>query len=429
MKKLTNTEVAALKTPGAHGIGGGLLLKVESAAGGGVRKSWLFRFKLSGRPERRMGLGAYPDVSLKEAREQAHECRKLVAAGIDPIQHRDAERAKTAALSRTFREVAEAYFEHRRGTWTEKFGISIAKSFEKHVYPEIGQLRVGAVDTDAVMKVLKPRWRKIPVLANELCRFMRKTLEYAVANGWMERGFNPATWKAHLEFSLTDISRFHYVTHHPQLHWQEIGAFMQDLRTRGEVFLASKSNPSLHAVCAKVLEFQILTAVRPGEAQNAEWSEIDFDQKVWIIPKDRMKARRTQWVPLSNAAIAVLRKQEGIHPTFVFPGIGNRRAINACTVQKFMKSLGRTDAAGISAALHGFRGTFTTWAYDYMNFDKELTERSVAHKQEDATEEAYYQGNNKLEHRRPLMEAWGQFCDKPWQPAEVIQLPIRRASG
>lgn len=238
----------------------------------------------------------------------------------------------------------------------------------------------------------------------------------------MEIPINPAQWDGQLEYALPFTDKVHTIKHRPHLPWLQIGAFMQDLRAAGEVVFEGKANPVLNGPCARALEFQILTAVRPNEALNARWSEIDLNAKLWNIPKERMKGKkRGHRVPLSEAAIAVLRKQQGKHDELVFPGIGNRAAINKCTVERFLHGIGYTNENGVGIVPHGFRGTFSTWARETMKYHHHLWEMALSHSVRTAVEEAYFHGD-MLEQRRPLMEDWARMCDGPRQPAEVIPL-------
>jgi integrase len=419
LSKLIAKEVATAKKD--RGDGGGLWLRVSKTGS----KSWEFRFTLPGRTERSMGLGSYPDVTLAVAREKALACRKLVSRGIDPIQQRNDDLAKAVALGRTFEETAEAWFESKRGTCTERTRTAWIGGFNKHVYPKIGSIRMSDVGGDAVTQVLRPIWRRMPVWAEEIRRVMECILDFAIHNGWRENENNPAQ-RERLKKAMPEILIVHKVKHQPALPSERMGEFMADMRAKGEGPIESKFNPRMDLFAARALEFQILTATRPSEARNAEWSEIDLEAKLWVIPAERMKMSRGHRVPLSAAAIAVLRKQKGINSKYVFPGIGNRKPLSTTVVERFLDSLGYTAADGRGVTPHGFRGTFSTWAHEMMNhcYDHYLPELALAHTVKTTVQAAYWHGD-LLDQRRPLMEEWATFCSKPWQPDEKV-IPLHR---
>jgi integrase len=137
---------------------------------------------------------------------------------------------------------------------------------------------------------------------------MRAIFDFAVTRGWRPReSFNPATWNGHLENSLPSPARVHLTENHPSLPWQRLGEFMQQLREIGSWPIHGND---LHAISAAVLEFQILTIARPAEARLAKWSNIQLDYRLWTIPAKGMKERRQHRVPLSDAALVVLKRAE-----------------------------------------------------------------------------------------------------------------------
>ena len=201
--KLTAVKVRSLIKPGRYGDGAGLWLQVRDAE----RRSWLFRYKVNGRA-RSMGLGTAEDVSLAEAREAAAGCRRLLRQGIDPIDSRRAERAKTASNHVvTFREVAKRYVEAHQTAWRNaKHRQQWANTLETYANPVLGEMAVSAVDTGAVMRVLEPLWNKKTETASRLRGRIENVLDYATARGWRQ-GENPARWRGHLQKLLPARSK------------------------------------------------------------------------------------------------------------------------------------------------------------------------------------------------------------------------------
>ena len=195
--------------------------------------------------------------------------------------------------------------------------------------------------------------------------------------------------------------------HHAALPYAEIAEFVADLRARP-------------GIAAKALEFTILTCARTGEVIGAQWDEINLKARVWTVPADRMKGSREHRVPLSGAALAVLKQMHELREnSFVFPG--RRRAMMSNMAMDML--LRRT---GRNVTVHGFRSTFKDWASEKTNFPNEVSEAALAHVVGDKVEAAYRRGD-LFEKRRRLMEAWAEYCAK--RPAGgVIALPMRDAS-
>lgn len=399
--KLTAVKVRALTAPGRYGDGKGLWLQVRD----GERRSWLFRFKLHGH-ERAMGLGAVEDVSLAEARERADACRKLLRDGIDPIEHRKADRAAKAAAARgiSFREVAERYIAaHEAGWRNAKHADQWRNTLATYAFPVFGDQPVPAIDTGAVMRVLEPIWSEKTETASRLRGRIESVLDYATARSWRS-GENPARWRGHLDNLLPARAKVQRVEHHPALPWREMGAFMAGLRRQ-------------EGIAARALEFAILTAGRTAEVIGARWSEIDGDE--WTVPGERMKAGREHRVPLSTAALAVLAqmKPEGSAPSaYVFPGGRAGKPLSSMALLMLLRRMGRSDLTA-----HGFRSTFREWAAEATGYPREVAELALAHVNKDKVEAAYQRGD-LFEKRRRLMEDWAAFCANPAVPAEVVAL-------
>jgi len=292
MENLTAVKVRNLG-PGMHGDGDGLYLRVVTAE----RRSWAFRYQRRGK-SREMGLGGFPAVSLALARDKADAARKLLGAGIDPIDQREADRLAEAAEqahATTFAEAASAYIEANQSGWRSgKTETQWRNTLANYAQPVLGTLACNAIETNDVLKVLKPIWAKKPETATRVRRRIEAVLSYAKTRGWRD-GENPAAWRDHLALVLPARSKVAPVVHHPALDWQDAPAFMAALRAR-------------EGMGARALEFAILTAARSGEVRRAQWSEIHLDRAEWIIPAARMKAAKDHRVPLSEPALAVLRE-------------------------------------------------------------------------------------------------------------------------
>ena len=404
MPKLNNLTIKRLTRPGRYGDGNGLWLQVRDAD----RRSWLFRYKIAGRP-RQMGLGPFDLVSLAEAREAALEARKLVFRGVDPIEHRNAARTvgQEAEPVITFREVAKRYIAaHEAGWRNEKHRWQWNATLEAHCYPVMGARPVAAIDTGMVMRVLDGLWTEKPETATRIRGRIESVLDYAKARGW-RTGENPARWKGHLQNLLPRRSKVARVKHHAAMPWPEVGAFMVALR-------------KVESMSAVALDFTILTAARTGETIGARWSEIDLAAKVWTIPAERMKAGQEHRVPLTDAALRILETvlpMRASAASFVFPGMRSGTGLSQMALVMALRRLGH---GGVT--VHGFRSTFRDWAAERTNYPREVAEAALAHALRDKVEAAYRR-SDLFEKRRRLMDEWAAFCAQPMQTGgEVVAM-------
>jgi integrase len=391
--RLTARMVEQFKRPGYYGDGDGLVLRVADSGS----KVWLFRYKAQGRV-REMGLGPIRDVSLAEAREDAREARRLRRAGIDPIDAKRQRRAAArldAAKMITFSQCAAAYIENHRVGWKNgKHAAQWEATLRTYAYPVFGNLPVAAIDTALVIKVLDPIWSKKPETASRLRGRIEAVLDFAKVRGYRV-GENPARWKGHLKEALPAINKVRKIKHHAALPYAEIGTFMADLRTRA-------------GGAAAALEFAILTAARTGEVIGAQWSEIDRAARVWTIPGERMKAQVEHRIPLTEQALAVLRRvTAGKVNDMVFSGQKAGRSLSNMALLMMLRRMGRDDITA-----HGFRSTFRDWAAECTNFPNEVCEAALAHAIENKAEAAYRRGD-LFDKRRTLMEAWASYCASP----------------
>ena len=261
--RLTVRGITAENRPGMYADGGGLYLQV--ARGGS--KSWVCRFMLR-RKSRDMGLGGIDVVSLAEARERALAARKLVKDGIDPIDARKAQRAQyavDAVSGRTFEDCANKYIaSHEKGWRNPKHRDQWRNTLTTYAYPVCGDVPVDAVDTAMVTEVIEPIWATKTETATRVRGRIEAILDWAKARGYRS-GENPARWRGHLENLLPKASKVRKVKHHAALPYEDVSTFTKALRASA-------------GVSARALEFQILTAARPGEVTNAQWSEINLDK-------------------------------------------------------------------------------------------------------------------------------------------------------
>jgi integrase len=276
------------------------------------------------------------------------------------------------------------------------------------VFPVFGALSVQSVDVGLVMKALEPIWTAKPETATRVRGRIESIIDWATARGYRQ-GENPARWRGHLENLLPRLSKFHRIEHHAALPYPEIGAFIRELRRQ-------------EGIAARALEFAILTAARKGEVIGARWEEIDLGAKTWTIPGERMKAGKEHRVPLSEAALTIVRRMAEIRQgDFIFPGIRTGRPIGSTALFYLLRGIGRGDLTA-----HGFRSTFRDWAAESTAFPAEVAEMALAHTVGAAVERAYRRGD-LFQKRRQMMDAWAKFCDVPVPTGVVVPLRNREA--
>jgi integrase len=368
--------------------GGGLYLQITAGVAGHINRSWCFRYSTGGRV-REMGLGPTYTVGLAAARAKALEARQMRLMGVDPIDARRAQKnaqAASAVRSITFAECADRYIDAHKAGWRSEKHAAQWPATLKSVSETFGSLPVSAVDTALVMKVIEPVWMKTPETGNRLRGRIEAVLDWAIAREHRS-GPNPARWRGHLSNLLPAHRKLRRVQHHPALPWQEVPAFLLELR-------------KCEGGSAKAFEFMILTAARTGEALGATWDEIDLANGLWIVPAARIKAGREHRVPLVTRCLEILGPPgEGL----LFPGRGGR----PLWINGFGHLLKQLGYAGATA--HGFRSSFRDWCGEATNFPREIAEAALAHQVGSSVEQAYRRGD-ALAKRRKLMEAWAAFC-------------------
>jgi integrase len=400
LKRLTAVTIAALKKKGRHADGGNLYLTVSKTPTG-LSKHWTFLYVLDGK-QREAGLGPVGTISLSEARERARQWRGQLLDGIDPLaaKHaaRDAARAAkdAEAARRTFGQCADDLIKSKRSEWrSEIHARQWRQTIDQYCAP-IAEMPIDAIDTAAVLKVLKPLWTRTPETAARLRGRLESVLNYAKAHK-LRDGENPAAWRGHLALILPKRQKLSRA-HHAAMPYREVPIFIGKLRE-------AKTGPAL------ALEFTILTAARIGEVLGARWSEIDLAAKVWTIPANRMKSGRENRVPLSARAMQIVEAVGNCTCDFVFPGQRLGRPISHSSVKK--------EGSGVGT-IHGFRSSFKDWAGEETSFSREIPEQCLAHSIGNEVERAYRRGD-ALEKRRALMEAWAAYCE----PGAGNVIPIR----
>lgn len=395
--------VSRLKKPGRWAVGGvaGLCLQVTDSGA----RSWIYRTMIGGK-RTEVGLGGFPDVTLAGAREAARAMRVQIKAGVNPVAEFKSKRSAlqaAAAAEKTFDECAELFIEAKTPEWSNpKHAAQWTATLATYASPIMGKLLVRDIELAHVLDVLRPIWSTKNETATRVRGRIESVLDWASVNKYRD-GLNPARWKGHLDHLLPKPSKVSKVEHHAALPINDVGAFMVRLR-------------AMEGTGARCLEFAILTAARSGEVRGARWSEIDIKAKTWVVPAARMKMGREHRVPLSDAALALLKAQpkiDGNH--LVFPAVRGGQ-LSDMTLSACMRRM------KVDAVPHGFRSTFRDWASERTDTPRDVAEMALAHAIGDKVEAAYRRGD-LFDKRTLLMQQWADFCGRAHKRATVSKLP------
>ncbi|EJC6475915.1 tyrosine-type recombinase/integrase [Salmonella enterica] len=390
-RSLTNTEVLrakALEKDLTLHDGDGLFLIVKTSG----KKLWRFRYQRPATKQRTMmGLGAFPALSLADARGLRADYLALLANGIDPqIQAEVAEEQQQIALDSIFSTVAANWFKLKSKSVTPDYAKDIWRSLEKDVFPAIGEIPVQQIKARTLIEALEPiKARGALETVRRLVQRINEIMIYAVNTGLIDA--NPASGIG-MAFEKPKKQNM------PTLRPEELPKLMHSL---------VMSNLSVSTCC--FIEWQLLTLVRPSEASGARWAEIDLDTKLWTIPAERMKAKREHIVLLSPQALEILDVMKPIsaHRGHVFPSRNDpKQAMNSQTANAALKRIG----FGGKLVAHGLRSIAST-AMNEAGFSPDIIEAALAHSDKNEVRRAYNR-STYLEQRKDLMSWWGLFVNK-----------------
>ncbi len=428
-KPLNDLQVRRITRVGWHAVGGvaGLLLQVRKPAkeGAQIPRSWILRVKV-GDKRQPIGLGPYPQVSLAEAREQAKKMVVEAKQGVNLKAKKRTERSallSAASKNKTFRECAIAYMEAHASDYTsDKHRKQWPSTLEAYAYPVIGNMLVSDVAMRDVKSVLEQEttttdgqsgklWFLKTETAKRLLGRIKTVLDFATVNEYRS-GTNPAQWTGYLDTQLPSPKKLQTVKHHPAVPYALAGDFMVKLRQN-------------ESISAKALEFLILTAVRSGSVRLAEWSEIDFEKKMWVIPAEHTKARQEHRVPLQPQAIKLLQSLPKMVGTqIVFPS-PTGKALSDMALSQIMRGMRERGELTVKGVPHGFRSTFRVWAAEQTDFPDDMRKIASCHTVSDAVKKVY-ERTDLLEKRRQLMKDWSNYLD---QPTAQTTLNVRMLGG
>lgn len=414
MAILTDTKARNIKPedkPIPHGGVTGLTLHSSSTKG---RGKWVFRF-VSPTTERRRnaGLGTYPEISIADASAKARLMREQLSNGIDPLEQKNEDLHKP--IIPTFENAARLVHLQQSPGWKNvKHAKQWISSLELYVFPLIGSQLVTSITPQHIADVLNPIWLEIPETASRVKQRLHAVFSWAWAHGYCQS--NPVDVVVHL--LPIQPSKSIRTQHQPAMDWRILPKFYKQYLANCERYDVSKA----------LLCFVILTACRSGEARGMQWNEVNFRDKVWTIPAERMKAKQIHRVPLSMESIEVLYRMKGLHAELVFPSPRKLVPLSDMAITSFLRRINAPSTTpGRVATAHGFRSTFRDWCSE-QGYSRDLAERALAHQVQNKVEAAYHR-TDLLEQRRIMMDEWTKHTvssDKLQNNPSVLNTTIIR---
>ncbi len=400
--KLTDAQLRNLTKPGKHSDGAGLYLELTPAGG----KYWRLKYRYGGK-EKRLALGVYSAVGLKEAREQATKARQVLRDGADPGELRRAEKAKTAQEAiNTLESVSREWLAHQGARWGATTTKRILASLEADIFKPLGARPLVSVKPGEIKAAVKKiEARGASEQAGRVLQRVKSVYRWAVIHERIET--NPM-----LDLVPSEVLKPRAVQHRAAMSDQELPEFLPKLA-------AYEGDPTtLHG-----LRLLILTATRPGETRGAQWAEFDLDAALWVIPAQRMKMKIEHRVPLSRQAVEVLRTMHKLsgNGVLVFPSpFYPSKPLSENTFNSALARMGYK----ATATAHGFRALFSTVANE-CGWNPDVIERQLAHVERNEVRAAYHR-STYLKDRAALMQWWADYLDGR-MAGIVVQMPKRAA--
>jgi integrase len=390
-KTLTNTEVKQAKAkdkPYKLFDGAGLVLKVRTNGS----KSWLFMYNkpfIKKRTE--LVFGMYPSISLADARKLRDKAKELLAKDIDPKEHKDElARQQQEKLSNTFQQVAANWFQVKKNEVSPDHAKDLWRSLELHIFPSLGKYPISKITAPLTIDVIKPIAAKGSLeTVKRLTQRLNEIMNYAVNTGLIHANTLTGIRAAFKKPKKQNM---------PTLTPDQLPELMKTI-----------SYASIKIVTRCLIEWQLHTMVRPSEAAGAKWSEIDLENKLWLIPAERMKKKRDHTVPLTKQTIELLERLQPIsgHREYLFPADRDpKKHTNEQTANAALKRMGFHK----KLVAHGMRALAST-TLNEQGFDGDVIEAALAHVDKNEVRRTYNRAEY-LERRRIMMAWWSEHIEQ-----------------
>jgi len=402
---LTDTQIKNIKAgdkPRKYSDGGGLYLLVPTVG----NKLWQMAYRYQ-QKQKTLSFGAYPTISLKEARERREDAKKLLVNGVDPSEYKKTVKATVHAESyNTFEIIACEWLTKQKEVWTEKHEATIRARLKSYIFPLLGAKPINTITAPELLDVLrKIEGRGTIETAHRILQILGQVFRYAIVTGRAER--NPAS---DLRGALTPVKKRNF----PALtDPKEVGYLLQSIDSYEGNFIVRAA-----------LRLAPYVFLRSSELRLAEWEEINFIKSEWKIPASRMKMKETHIVPLSNQAVEIFKELKPYtgHSKYVFPSMrSNVRVISDMTLLAALRRLGYTKEQMV---VHSFRSIASTLLHE-NGFAHSWIERQLAHGECNKVAAAYNHAQY-LPERKRMMQEYADYLDalKAEAITKVIHLRV-----
>ena len=370
--------------------GGGLYIEISTAGG----KLWRLKYRFDGK-EKRLALGDYPSVGLKEARKRRDEARSLLSMDIDPGEVKRAQKAgRREAAANSFEVTARRWHEKNLSGWTESYSTKTIRLLERDIFPWLGMRPVVELEAPEFLKTVRRiEGRGHVDTAHRALQLCGQVMRFAVAEGLASR--DPT---GDLRGALSSVETTHM-------------ASVNDPVRVGEILgMFDAFEGSYQVQCALKLAPMVFT--RPGELRMARWAHINLDEAIWSIPGENMKMREPHLVPLARQAVEILKDMHPYsgHLEFVFPGGRDpKRPMSDAAVNAAMRRLGIDTQNELTG--HGFRSMARTILHERLGYEPDVIEQQLAHKTPGPLGAAYNRAKF-IDKRTEMMQAWADYLDQ-----------------
>ena len=387
-KPLNNTQIKQAKAQEKEynlADGQGLSLRIKPNG----TKTWLFNYYRPHSKKRvNISFGPYPDLGLADARKKRDEARKLLTQDTDPKEHRDThQQQKALETSQTLELIAHDWLQVKKSKVSDDHATDIWRSLELHIFPSLGKHPIRNINAPLAIEALQPLAIKGTFeTVRRIAQRLNEVMVYAVNSGIIHS--NPLA-------GIKEAFQAPQKNHFPSIKPEELPTFLKDLK-----------NASIQHTTRALIEWQLHTMVRPSEAAGTKWEEIDFKNKLWIIPAERMKKKRSHSVPLTKQAIKILERMKPLSEkrVYIFPSERNPRShTNPSTPNVALKRMGYRGRL----VAHGFRSIAST-TLNEEGFNPDIIEAALAHVDSNEVRKAYNRAEY-IEKRRDMMSWWSDL--------------------
>lgn len=377
--------------------GGGLYLEVTPKGG----KLWRLKYRYLNK-EKKLSIGVYPTITLAEARNKREEAKRLLANGLDPSGvKQEVKQERMMVAANTFEVIALEWYALKTPEWSKSNADTVLKRLEKDVFPILGKYPIKIITHKMILDLANSiKERGAHELAKRVVQMCKNIFQYAVVTGRADKN---------IAEDLKGLIKSETKNHHAAIEAKDIPQFMADLRNH-----KAKLNYQTYLA----VHFMMLTFLRTQEMIKAEWSEFDFDEKIWIVPAQRMKMKKEHVVPLSRQAIEILQELRELHhhPRYVFPSRNVRN--NHMSNNTILMALDRMGYRGKMTG-HGFRALAMSTIMEKLHYRFEIPDAQLAHSKKGDVARAYDRAKF-IPERIVMMQEWADYLDNIAQGGTVI---------